>query len=157
LGRRRGHEASLYLGRSVGQREGFLLGQTCRSIRPTTSSVELRKNEMVRMNQVLERRRIDNEESWMLAHPLRPKSLPRSHCTATAPLSKWSYTGAPNPSALFTLLDTRYSIALISEKLIRKINVPVIQHESPIALYNLTGDLVPGAGPRHTKPVLLQH
>jgi hypothetical protein len=48
-------------------------------------------------------------------------------------------------------------MALISEKLIDKMSIPVIQHESPIALYNFTGDLVPEAGQKHTKPVLLQH
>jgi len=44
------------------------------------------------MNQVLEHRRIDNEEGWTWEGWLHPKSLWKNHIAATDQSLKWSYT-----------------------------------------------------------------
>jgi len=55
------------------------------------------------------------------------------------------------------LLDTGYSIPLISKQLVEKLSLSRVLHEQELALWNFTSELVPEAGQAYTSLVILQH
>jgi len=63
----------------------------------------------------------------------------------------------PTQIAVWVLLDTSYSVPLISTRVTEKYNIPPIHRRMAAPLQNCSGEEVKGAGMEYTKPLLLQH
>jgi len=55
------------------------------------------------------------------------------------------------------LLDTGCSVPLVNKETARRLQIPMLKHDSAIRIENYTGQHVEEAGIFYTKPLLLQH
>jgi len=63
----------------------------------------------------------------------------------------------PTQHTVRALLDTGYTVSLISTKITERLDILQIRRGTAAPLLNCSGEEVKGAGMEYTKPLLLRH